>query len=148
MGGAFPAALVALHEWAGGRTIETLAGGLRLSHSRTVRVVDRLEAAGLATRARDPADGRGVLVRPDAGRARRGAARADARAAALEAALAALDGGDRRELAAFAERAAGRCHHRAPRRRGHLPAVRCPRVRSPRGALPRHAGGGRRRAAR
>ena len=62
MRGALPAALTALHEWAGGRTIETLAGGLRLSHSRTVRVVDKLEARGLATRARDPADGRGVLV--------------------------------------------------------------------------------------
>src|SRR5829696_3143177 len=50
MGGALPAALSALHVWAGGRTIETLAGGLRLSHSRTVRVVDRLAADGLATR--------------------------------------------------------------------------------------------------
>ena len=54
MRGAFPAALVSLHEWAGGRTIDTLAGGLRLSHSRTVRVIDRLEAAGLAARERDP----------------------------------------------------------------------------------------------
>ena len=62
MRGALPAALSALHEWAGGRTIETLAGGLRLSHSRTVRVVDRLEQQGLARRAPDPADGRGVLV--------------------------------------------------------------------------------------
>ena len=63
MSGALPAALVSLHEWAGGRTVDTLSGGLRLSHSRTVRVVDRLAAAGLATRERDPADGRGVLVR-------------------------------------------------------------------------------------
>ena len=62
MGGALPAALSSLHEWAGGRTIETLAGGLRLSHSRTVRVVDRLEQRGLARRARDPGDGRSVLV--------------------------------------------------------------------------------------
>ena len=84
MGGAFPAALVALHEWAGGRTIETLAGGLRLSHSRTVRVIDRLESAGLAARSRDPADGRGVLVRPDARRAHAGSRVLDARAAALE----------------------------------------------------------------
>ena len=54
MGGALPAALAALHEWAGGRTIDTLAGGLRLSHSRTVRVVDRLESQGLATRGATP----------------------------------------------------------------------------------------------
>ena len=63
MSGPLPAALVSLHEWAGGRTVDTLSGGLRLSHSRTVRVVDRLADAGLATRERDPADGRGVLVR-------------------------------------------------------------------------------------
>jgi DNA-binding MarR family transcriptional regulator len=105
MGGALPAALVALHEWAGGRTIETLAGGLRLSHSRTVRVVDRLELEGLATRARDPVDGRGVLVHlTPAGRSA-GARVLDARAAALEEALA---HDDRRALAEIAERALAR----------------------------------------
>jgi MarR family transcriptional regulator, negative regulator of the multidrug operon emrRAB len=104
MGGALPAALAALHEWAGGRTIETLAGGLRLSHSRTVRVIDRLEAAGLAARARDPADGRGVLVRlTPAGRSA-GQRVLDARAGALEAGVTSLDPGDRRALAAIAER--------------------------------------------
>ena len=104
MGGAFPAALVSLHEWAGGRTIETLAGGLRLSHSRTVRVIDRLEAAGLAARARDPADGRGVLVRlTPAGRSA-GQRVLDARARALEAGVSSLEPGDRRALAAIAER--------------------------------------------
>jgi DNA-binding MarR family transcriptional regulator len=101
MRGALPAALTALHEWAGGRTIETLAGGLRLSHSRTVRVVDKLEARGLATRARDPADGRGVLVHLTPAGRRAGRAVLDARAGALEAALA---GADRRALAATAER--------------------------------------------
>jgi MarR family transcriptional repressor of emrRAB len=104
MGGALPAALSALHEWAGGRTIETLSGGLRLSHSRTVRVVDRLEAAGLATRARDPVDGRGVLVQlTPAGRSA-GQRVLHARAAALEASLLSLGSGDRRRLAALAER--------------------------------------------
>jgi DNA-binding MarR family transcriptional regulator len=105
MRGALPAALTSLHEWASGRTIETLAGGLRLSHSRTVRVVDKLEARGLATRARDPVDGRGVLVHltPDGRRA--GRAVLDARAAALEAAL---DGDDRRALAEAAERVLAR----------------------------------------
>jgi len=101
MRGALPAALTALHEWAGGRTIETLAGGLRLSHSRTVRVIDKLESRGLATRSRDPADGRGVLVHlTPAGRSA-GRAVLDARAAALEGAL---DGTDRRALADAAER--------------------------------------------
>jgi DNA-binding MarR family transcriptional regulator len=100
MGGALPAALSALHEWAGGRTIETLAGGLRLSHSRTVRVVDRLEEQGLARRAPDPADGRGVLVHLTPAGRRAGRAVLDARAAALEAAL---GGDERRELARLAE---------------------------------------------
>jgi DNA-binding MarR family transcriptional regulator len=101
MGGALPAALTALHEWAGGRTIETLAGGLRLSHSRTVRVVDRLEQRGLARRAPDPADGRGVLVHLTARGRRAGRRVLDARAAALEASLAEAE---RRELARIAER--------------------------------------------
>ena len=104
MRGAFPAALVALHEWAGGRTIETLAGGLRLSHSRTVRVIDRLEAAGLATRSPDPADGRGVLVALTPAGRRAGQHVLEARATALETALRSLGDGHRRELAALAER--------------------------------------------
>src|ERR671917_779926 len=63
MAGGIPAALVSLHEWADGRSVEVLAGAMRVSHSRAVRVVDRLEAAGLARREADPADGRRVLVR-------------------------------------------------------------------------------------
>jgi len=101
MGGALPAALSALHVWAGGRTIETLAGGLRLSHSRTVRVVDRLAADGLATRSRDPADGRGVLVHLTPAGHRVGRRVLEARAAALEEAVGETD---RAELAAIAER--------------------------------------------
>jgi DNA-binding MarR family transcriptional regulator len=100
MGGALPAALSALHEWAGGRSIETLAGGLRLSHSRTVRVVDRLEERGLARRGRDPADGRGVLVHLTPAGRRAGRAVLDARAAALEEAL---QPDERRRLAPLAE---------------------------------------------
>jgi DNA-binding MarR family transcriptional regulator len=90
MPGALPAALVSLHEWAGGRTVDTLAGGLRLSHSRTVRVIDRLEAEGLAVRERDPADGRSVLVRLTPAGERVGAAVLAAREAALRDALAGL----------------------------------------------------------
>jgi DNA-binding MarR family transcriptional regulator len=105
MGGALPAALSALHEWAGGRTIETLAGGLRLSHSRTVRVVDKLEARGLARRARDPVDGRGVLVELTPAGRRAGARVLEARAAALEDAVPAED---RHALAQIAERGLAR----------------------------------------
>jgi MarR family transcriptional regulator, negative regulator of the multidrug operon emrRAB len=62
MGGGIPAALVSLREWADGRPVEVLATAMRLSHSRAVRVVDRLEAAGLARREPDPDDGRRALV--------------------------------------------------------------------------------------
>lgn len=108
MGGALPAALSALHTWAGGRTIETLAGGLRLSHSRTVRVVDRLEGEGLATRERDPSDGRGVLVRLTPAGERAGAGVLAARADALERGLGGLAPDDRATLAAIAEQVLAR----------------------------------------
>jgi len=107
MSGAMPAALASLREWAGGRTVETLAGGLRLSHSRTVRVIDRLEADGLATRERDPADGRNVLIRLTPAGERAGAAVLAARDAALGEALAVLGAPDRRALAELAERVLG-----------------------------------------
>src|SRR5215210_8045827 len=63
MAGGVPAALVSLREWADGSPVEVLAGAMRVSHSRAVRVVDRLEAAGLARREPDPSDGRRALVR-------------------------------------------------------------------------------------
>lgn len=100
--GAAPAALVSLHEFAGGRPIEVLAGALRVSHSRTVRVVDRLEAGGLVSRRRDPDDRRAVLVTLTA-RGRREAGRVlAARAALLESVLAGLSAGERRALAGLA----------------------------------------------
>jgi len=103
MVGPMPAALSALQQWAGGRPVDTLAGGLRLSHSRTVRVIDRLEADGLATRERDPGDGRSVLVRlTPAGEAAASRVQA-ARAEALASALDGLTPADRRALAAAAE---------------------------------------------
>jgi DNA-binding MarR family transcriptional regulator len=63
MAGGLPAALVSLREWADGSSVEVLADAMRVSHSRAVRVVDRLEAAGLARRESDPSDGRRALVR-------------------------------------------------------------------------------------
>jgi DNA-binding MarR family transcriptional regulator len=62
MAGGAPAALVSLREWADGRSVEVLAEAMRVSHSRAVRVVDRLEADGLARREQDPSDGRRALV--------------------------------------------------------------------------------------
>ena len=104
MSGPLPAALASLREWAGGRTVDTLAGGLRLSHSRTVRVIDRLEAEGLALRERDPADGRSVLVRLTPAGERAGEAVLAARAATLSQALRGLEPGERRAFAELAER--------------------------------------------
>jgi DNA-binding MarR family transcriptional regulator len=62
MAGGAPAALVSLREWADGRSVDVLAEAMRVSHSRAVRIVDRLEADGLARREQDPADGRRALV--------------------------------------------------------------------------------------
>src|SRR3954452_6534612 len=63
LAGGAPAALVSLHEWADGRSVDVLAEALRVSHSRAVRIVNSLEASGLARRYPDPADGRRVQVR-------------------------------------------------------------------------------------
>jgi DNA-binding MarR family transcriptional regulator len=98
MAGGLPAALISLAEWADGRSVDVLAEVMRVSHSRAVRVVDRLEAAGLARREPDPADGRRALVRLEpAGRALAGRA-LDARARVLRSAVAELGPGDVRDL--------------------------------------------------
>jgi MarR family transcriptional repressor of emrRAB len=62
MAGGVPAALISLCEWADGSSVDVLADAMRVSHSRAVRVVDRLEASGLARRGPDAADGRRALV--------------------------------------------------------------------------------------
>ncbi len=56
------AALTALAAFASGRPIERLAAGLELSHSRTVRLVDALEADGHVVRSRGAGDRRTVEV--------------------------------------------------------------------------------------
>jgi MarR family transcriptional regulator, negative regulator of the multidrug operon emrRAB len=97
-GGSAPAALVSLAGYLDGSPIDAVRGPLGLTHSATVRVVDRLVAAGLARRREGP-DRRSVAV--ELTQAGRGAAAeaARARAEALEEALAALDPGERAELA-------------------------------------------------
>jgi DNA-binding MarR family transcriptional regulator len=101
--GASAAGLTALLAWADGAHIDALAAGLRLSHSRAVRVVDGLERDGLAVRTADRTDGRRALVRLT----RTGRATAervlDARSAALRDVLATLTEDQRRALADAAE---------------------------------------------
>jgi DNA-binding MarR family transcriptional regulator len=96
--GGIPAALVSLHEWADGSSVDVLAVAMRVSHSRAVRVVDRLEAAGLARREPDPTDGRRALVWLEpAGRELAERALA-ARSRVLRLAVAELDAADMRDL--------------------------------------------------
>ena len=102
MPASYPAALSALGTWAGGRPVDVLADGLRLSHSRVVRVVDRLEHDGLARRRPNPDDGRAVRVDLTAA-GRRAADRVlAARATALEEALGGLSGEERALLGELA----------------------------------------------
>jgi MarR family transcriptional repressor of emrRAB len=98
MGGGVPAALVSLREWADGKPVEVLAEAMRVSHSRAVRVVDRLQAAGLARREPDPLDGRRALVRLEpAGRELADRA-LDARSRVLLSTVANLDRAEARDL--------------------------------------------------
>ena len=97
--GASAAALTALAAGTGPTSVDGLAGSLRLSHSRAVRVVDGLEREGWAVRRPDPSDGRRALVGLTA-RGRRVAARVlAARAEALRDVLAGLDRAQLRALA-------------------------------------------------
>lgn len=61
--GASASALIALTQIREGRTIAALAGSLRVSHSRTVRIADDLEARGLVKRVPADFDGRAVHLR-------------------------------------------------------------------------------------
>jgi DNA-binding MarR family transcriptional regulator len=103
LGPSAPAALVALDGYLGGEPIDALRRVLGLTHSGAVRLVDRLEAAGLAER-RAGADARSVaVVLTPAGEAAVREIRA-ARERALEAALEALAPADRAALAALHEK--------------------------------------------
>ena len=97
-GGSAPAALVSLAGYLDGSPIDAVRGPLGLTHSATVRVVDRLVTAGLARRS-EGTDRRSVAVElTPAGRSAAAAA-ARARREALEEALAGLDPEERAELA-------------------------------------------------
>jgi DNA-binding MarR family transcriptional regulator len=98
MAGGLPAALVSLQEWADGKSVDVLAEAMRVSHSRAVRVVDRLEAAGLARRESDPSDGRRALVWLEPAGRRLAQRALDARSRVLLAAVGELDVPDVRDL--------------------------------------------------
>ena len=98
MGGGLPAALISLREWADGRSVDVLAEAMRVSHSRAVRVVDRLEAAGLARRESDPSDGRRALVRLEPAGRRLAQRALDARARVLGSVVAELGTADLQDL--------------------------------------------------
>ena len=102
-GGQAPAALVALHEFAAGSTIDQLRQVLGISHSTTVRLVDGLVADGHVSRGHHTDDRRSVaLTLTPAGRrtARRILA---ARRDAVHGALAGLSEPERRSLMRLAE---------------------------------------------
>jgi MarR family transcriptional repressor of emrRAB len=97
-GGSAPAALVSLAGYLDGSPIDAVRGPLGLTHSATVRLVDRLVAAGLARRREGP-DRRSVAVELTPAGHMAAAEATRARAEALEEALAGLDAGERAELA-------------------------------------------------
>jgi DNA-binding MarR family transcriptional regulator len=97
-GASAPAALVSLAGYLDGSPIDAVRSPLRLTHSATVRLVDRLVAAGLARR-REGADRRSVAVELTPAGHAAAAAAVNARAETLEAALADLDSAERAELA-------------------------------------------------
>jgi DNA-binding MarR family transcriptional regulator len=100
-GAAFPAALVSIH-WQPGSTIEALRRKLGLSHSGTVRLLDRLEADGSIER-RAGKDGRSVsLALSDKGR-RQVRSILASRRRVLAKTLERLSPGERRTLAGLLE---------------------------------------------
>ena len=98
-------ALSALHDFLDDPSVDLLRRVLGLTHSGTVRLVDRLVAAGYVRRVPGP-DGRTTAVRLT-GSGRRAAAKVvAARSAVLDEAMSALSGRPAAERAAF-ERALG-----------------------------------------
>jgi len=97
-----PAALTALRHHRG-CTVDHLAGVLGLSHSGTVRLVDRLEQDGLVRRG-PGRDARAVALDLTAKGARRASRVAEARSGAVGEFLAALDQGERVSLLGLLEK--------------------------------------------
>ena len=96
-------ALSALHDFLDDPSVDLLRQVLGLTHSGTVRLVDRLAAAGLVRRVPGP-DGRTTAVRLTASGRQAAGTVAAARAAVLDEALAALPAAERERF----ERTLGR----------------------------------------
>jgi MarR family transcriptional repressor of emrRAB len=102
-GGAAPAALVALTTFLDGCSVEQLSAVVGLSHSATVRLVDKLEHRGLVRR-RPAGDRRAVAVQlTPSGRAT-GSAILDDRAEAISDLLNGLSATERARLTELMER--------------------------------------------
>lgn len=99
LGPSAPAALAALHEFLDGETVTQLSSVLGLTHSGTVRLVDRLAAEGLVERDRAQ-DGRAVSVVLTRTGRRTAARILQAREKSLMSALSALSPGEVDNLAA------------------------------------------------
>jgi MarR family transcriptional regulator, negative regulator of the multidrug operon emrRAB len=106
-GGQAPAALVALEQFADGRTIEELSAVLGLTHSATVRLVDGLVADGNVTRRRRTGDRRAVAIRLTASGRATARRIIRARGEAVQEVLRGLAAAQRRSLTAMAERLTG-----------------------------------------
>ncbi len=102
IGGEAPSALVTIGH-AAGCSIDFLSRALRLSHAGTVRLVDRLEDAGLIER-RAASDGRAVALHLTEAGSRRRRKLLDGRQSALDRAIAALPATQQQQLATIAEK--------------------------------------------
>lgn len=82
--------------------IETLRRAMGLSHPGAVRLVDRLQQAGLLKRGADPGDRRAVMLSLTAAGSRIAAQLVDGRSAALQPALQLLSADERQQLGRLA----------------------------------------------
>ena len=105
--GRAPAALVALHEFAGGETIDDLSHVLGLTHSATVRLVDALVDDGHVARRYRAGDRRSVALTLTASGHTAARRVIRARARAVEETLGGLSDAQRRTLTTLAERLTG-----------------------------------------
>lgn len=110
LGGSAPVAIVALSTYLAGRPLEELAGAFGITPSAVVRLVDRLEQAGLARR-HPGTDGRRVSVRLTAKGDRRARAILARREEELGNVLGVLSAGEQRQLARLHEKLLARLPH-------------------------------------
>ena len=106
-GGQAPAALVALHEFAGGSTIDQLRQVLGISHSTAVRLVDGLVTDGHVSRTHNTDDRRAVALTLTAGGRRTARRVLAARREAVQGTLGGLSEDERRSLMRLAEALTG-----------------------------------------